>query len=138
MGDCGSTFLGYMIAVISLLGFKGATFTSLVIPVVILAVPIFDTLFAILRRIVHHRSIDEPDMNHLHHQLLKMKFSPKVTILIIYGIDILFSAVSVFYVLGDNQVSMIVYLIMMTLLLYIVVNTDILYDKKDKTKKLKK
>ena len=138
MGDCGSTFLGYMIAVISLLGFKGATFTSLVIPVVILAVPIFDTLFAILRRIIHHRSIDEPDMNHLHHQLLKMKFSPKVTILIIYGIDILFSAVSVFYVLGDNQVSMIVYLIMMTLLLYIVVNTDILYDKKDKTKKLKK
>ena len=133
MGDCGSTFLGYMIAVISLLGFKGATFTSLVIPVVILAVPIFDTLFAILRRIVHHRSIDEPDMNHLHHQLLKMKFSPKVTILIIYGIDILFSAVSVFYVLGDNQVSMIVYLIMMTLLLYIVVNTDILYDKKDYT-----
>ena len=120
MGDCGSTFLGYMIAVISLLGFKGATFTSLVI------------------RIIHHRSIDEPDMNHLHHQLLKMKFSPKVTILIIYGIDILFSAVSVFYVLGDNQVSMIVYLIMMTLLLYIVVNTDILYDKKDKTKKLKK
>lgn len=138
MGDCGSTFLGYMIAVISLLGFKGATFTSLVIPVVILAVPIFDTLFAILRRVIHHRSIDEPDMNHLHHQLLKMKFSPKITILIIYGIDILFSAVSVFYVLGDNQVSMIVYLIMMTLLLYIVVNTDILYDKKDKTKKLKK
>ena len=138
MGDCGSTFLGFMIAVIALLGFKGATFTSLVIPVVILAVPIFDTLFAILRRIIHHRSIDEPDMNHLHHQLLKMKFSPKVTILIIYGIDILFSAVSVFYVLGDNQVSMIVYLIMMTLLLYIVVNTDILYDKKDKTKKLKK
>ena len=138
MGDCGSTFLGFMIAVIALLGFKGATFTSLVIPIVILAVPIFDTLFAILRRLIHHKSIDEPDMNHLHHQLLKMKFSPRVTMLIIYGIDILFSAVSVFYVLGDNQISMIVYLIMMTLLLYIVVNTDILYDRKDKTKKLKK
>ena len=138
MGDCGSTFLGFMIAVIALLGFKGATFTSLVIPIVILAVPIFDTLFAILRRLIHHKSIDEPDMNHLHHQLLKMKFSPRVTMLIIYGIDILFSAVSVFYVLGDNQISMIVYLIMMTLLLYIVVNTDILNDRKDKTKKLKK
>ena len=140
MGDCGSTFLGFMIAVIALLGFKGATFTSLVIPIVILAVPIFDTLFAILRRLIHHKSIDEPDMNHLHHQLLKMKFSPRITMLIIYGIDILFSAVSVFYVLGDNQISMIVYLIMMTLLLYIVVNTDILYDKKDsdKTKKFKK
>ncbi len=135
MGDCGSTFLGFMIAVIALLGFKGATFTSLVIPVVILAVPIFDTLFAILRRIIKHKSIDEPDMNHLHHQLLKMKFSPKVTMLIIYGIDILFSTVSIFYVLGDNQVSMIVYLIMMTLLLYIVANTDILYEKKDKGKK---
>ena len=138
MGDTGSLFLGFMISVIALLGYKVTTFTSLVVPIVVLAIPIFDTLFAILRRIIHHRSIDEPDMNHLHHQLLKMKFSPKVTILIIYGIDILFSAVSVFYVLGDNQVSMIVYLIMMTLLLYIVVNTDILYDKKDKTKKLKK
>ena len=49
-----------------------------------------------------------------------MKFSPKVTILIIYGIDILFSAVSIFYVLGDNQIAIIVYLILMTLLLYIV------------------
>ncbi|MGN1379335.1 MAG: MraY family glycosyltransferase [Bacilli bacterium] len=135
MGDCGSTFLGFMIAVISLLGFKGATFTSLVIPIVILAVPIFDTLFAILRRLIHHKNIGEPDKNHLHHQLLKMKFSPKVTILIIYGIDMLFSAVSIFYVLGDNQIAIIVYLILMTLLLYIVVNTDILYEKKDKSKK---
>ncbi|MDD5865112.1 MAG: MraY family glycosyltransferase [bacterium] len=135
MGDCGSTFLGFMIAVISLLGFKGATFTSLVIPIVILAVPIFDTLFAILRRLIHHKSIGEPDKNHLHHQLLKMKFSPKVTILIIYGIDVLFSAVSIFYVLGDNQIAIIVYLILMTLLLYIVANTDILYEKKRKSKK---
>ena len=64
-----------------------------------------------------------------------MKFTPKVTILIIYGIDILFSAVSIFYVLGDNQIAIIVYLILMTLLLYIVANTDILYEKKRKSKK---
>ena len=64
-----------------------------------------------------------------------MKFSPKVTILIIYGIDMLFSAVSIFYVLGDNQIAIIVYLILMTLLLYIVANTDILYEKKRKSKK---
>lgn len=130
MGDCGSTFLGFMIAVIALLGFKVATITSLVIPIVILAIPIFDTLFAIFRRLLHHKRIDEPDKNHLHHQLLKMKFSPKKTILIIYFIDILFSLVSIFYVLGNNEYSLIIYLLLLVVLLYIVVNTDILYERK--------
>lgn len=128
MGDCGSTFLGFMISVIGLLGFKSATITSLVIPILVLAIPIFDTLFAILRRVIHHKSIGEADKKHLHHQLLKMKFSPRVTILIIYGIDILFSAVSIFYVLGDNQLAIIIYFILLVILLYIVLNTDILFE----------
>ena len=52
MGDTGSLFLGFTISVIGLLGFKAATLTSLVIPVVILAIPIFDTAFAIFRRLL--------------------------------------------------------------------------------------
>lgn len=128
MGDCGSTFLGFMIAIIALLGYKVTTITSLVIPVIILAVPIFDTLFAIIRRVLKHEKIGVPDKEHLHHQLLKMKFSPKKTILIIYSINILFSAVSILFVLGDNQFAMIVYIILMIVLLYIVVNTDILFE----------
>lgn len=132
IGDCGSTFLGFMIAVIALLGFKVTTITSLVIPLIILAIPIFDTALAILRRLINHKKIGEPDKQHFHHQLLKMKFSPRVSILIIYGINILFSTVSIFYVLGDNQIAMVIYIILMILLLYIVINTDILFEHKKK------
>ena len=135
MGDCGSTFLGFMISVIALLGFKVATLTSLVIPFVILAIPIFDTGFAILRRLINHRGIGTPDKEHFHHQLLKMKFSTRKTVLIIYFIDILFSSVSVLYALGDNQVAMIIYIILMLLLLYVVASTDILFEHKKKEDK---
>ena len=134
MGDSGSTFLGFMIAIIALLGFKVTTITSLAIPIVILAIPIFDTLFAILRRLIHHKNIGQPDKEHLHHQLLKMKFSPRKTILIIYGINILFSAVSIFYVVGDEYVAIVIYIILMVLLLYIVIHTDILFEHKKKEK----
>lgn len=130
MGDCGSTFLGLMISVVALLGFKGATLTSLIIPIVILAIPIFDTLFAILRRIIKHKKIGEPDKEHLHHQLLKMKFTPRKTIMIIYIINILFSIVTIFYCTGHSKLSMIVYIIPMLILIYIVINTDILFEHK--------
>lgn len=132
MGDCGSTFLGFMIAVIALLGFKVTTITSLVIPILILAIPIFDTALAILRRLVNHKKIGEPDKEHFHHQLLKMKFSPRVTVLIIYFINILFSAVSILYVLGDNKIAMYIYIILMLALIFIVMKTDILFEHKSK------
>ena len=75
MGDTGSLFLGFMISVfIALLGYKVTTFTSLVVPIVVLAIPIFDTLFAILRRLLKGQSIAEADKEHFHHQLLKMKY----------------------------------------------------------------
>ena len=134
MGDCGSTFLGFMIAIIALLGFKVTTLTSLIIPVIILAVPIFDTVLAILRRIIHHKKIGEPDKEHFHHQLLKMRFSPRKTIIIIYAINILFSAVSIFYILGDNKAAIITYIVLMIILLFIVIKTDILFVHKRKAK----
>lgn len=132
MGDSGSLFLGYIISIIALLGFKVATITSLIIPVVILAIPIFDTLLAILRRLLHHQNIGRADKEHFHHQLLKMRYSPVASILIIYAINILFAAISIFFVLGDNQVAIGIYIILMILLLYIVLNTDILFDHTEK------
>ena len=89
-GDAGSTFLGLMISVIFLLGFKTTTLTSLIIPCLILAIPIMDTLFAILRRKLKGQKIDHADREHIHHQLLK-KFDKKSTLLMIYAINILFS-----------------------------------------------
>jgi len=82
MGDTGSTFLGLMISVIMLLGFKTVTLTSLVIPLILLILPITDTLFAIIRRTLQKKSIGEADKKHLHHQLLK-KISTRKKILVI-------------------------------------------------------
>ena len=136
MGDTGSLFLGFMIAVISLLGFKMTTITSLLVPLLILAIPIFDTLLAIFRRLLKGESIGTPDKEHFHHQLLKMKFSTRKSVLIIYFINILFSAVSIFYVIVDNQIAIGLYVALMILLLFLVLKTDILFaHKKEKLRK---
>lgn len=135
LGDTGSMFLGFIIAVISLLGFKVATITSLIIPLCILAIPIFDTLLAILRRLLNGKKIGEPDKEHLHHQLLKMKFSTRTSVLIIYSINIIFAIVSILFVLGDKQVALLIYILLMILLLFLVLRTDILFNhKKDRDK----
>lgn len=135
MGDSGSLFLGFTISVIALLGFKATTLTSLVIPLLILAIPIFDTLLAIFRRLLKGESIGTPDKEHIHFQLLKMKFSIPATVLIIYLIDILFASVSIFFVLGDQKLAMGIYVVLMLLLLFLVINTDVLFQHKKKDKK---
>ena len=140
MGDTGSQFLGFIIAIISLLGFKNVTFNSLVVPIIILAIPIFDTLFAILRRFLKGESIGTPDKEHFHHQLLKMKFSTKITVLIIYIIDIAFATTSILITLGDNKIASYIYIGLVVLLIIIVWKTDILFEhkkRKDKKKKQK-
>lgn len=128
MGEIGSMFLGFMIAVVCLLGFKAVTLTSLVVPMLILAIPILDTLFAILRRIIHHKPIYEADRQHLHHQLLNKKFSQKTTVLIIYAVSILFSSASVFYVLKDKKIGAIIYIILVLLITWVVLTTNIVTD----------
>ena len=132
MGDTGSLFLGFMISVIALLGYKVTTFTSLVVPIIILAIPIFDTLFAILRRFLKGQNIGVADKEHFHHQLLKMRYSPTTSIIIIYIIDLAFAAVSIFYILGDNQIAIGIYIILMIMLLFVVLKTDILFDHSNK------
>ncbi len=130
MGDSGSLFLGFTISIIALLGFKATTLTSLIIPILILAIPIFDTAFAIFRRLLKGEKISTPDKEHLHFQLLKMKFSMTATVLIIYGINILFASVSIFFVLGDQKIAMYIYVVLMLLLLFLVMKTDILFKHK--------
>ena len=140
MGDSGSMFLGYIIAVIALLGFKNITLTSVIIPMLLLAIPIMDTLFAILRRLINHKPIGEPDKNHFHHQLLKLNLSKRKTVLIIYLIDILFAVASILYavgnrMLGTNIYGIIIYVVLLALTLVLVLRTNIIWDhnkKKDK------
>lgn len=90
MGDSGSTFLGYMLACISIEGlFKGYAIISFAVPLLIVALPLFDTSTAILRRIKNKKPIMSPDRGHLHHKLIDMGFSQKQAVLILYGISAL-------------------------------------------------
>lgn len=100
MGDCGALFLGFMISVISLLGFgyKSSTFFTLGAPIIVLAVPIMDTLMAILRRKLRKKKFSEADREHLHHQLMfNLNLGQKKSVLILYGATILFSLSSYIY-----------------------------------------
>ena len=97
MGDTGALFLGFIISVLSLLGFKNVTFISFVIPVIILGVPISDTIFAILRRIINKKPLSAPDKSHLHHCMLRIGFTHRQTVLLIYAMAALFGLVAVIY-----------------------------------------
>lgn len=102
MGDTGAMFLGYMIGVLSILGFKNATLFSLIVPIAILGVPILDTLLAIVRRVVHKKPLYSPDKMHLHHCLLNLGFGHRQTVILIYCIGALFSVVAIIF----NQSTM--------------------------------
>ncbi|MBM7551705.1 glycosyltransferase family 4 protein [Thalassobacillus pellis] len=98
MGDTGSLFLGYSVAVLSMLGlFKSLTFFSFVIPILVLAIPIFDTLFSILRRLINKKPVLEADNQHIHYQLIASGFSHRTTVLIIYAFSALFGVLAVFF-----------------------------------------
>jgi UDP-GlcNAc:undecaprenyl-phosphate GlcNAc-1-phosphate transferase len=85
MGDAGSHFLGFTIAALSVLqNWKVATGIVFAVPVLILAVPIFDTAFAIIRRLRRGQPIFSPDKGHLHHRLLKMGLDQRLVVLTIY------------------------------------------------------
>ena len=133
-GDA-STFLGFIIGVITLLEFKGPALISFFIPVAILGIPILDTLFAIIRRLLKGQPPFKADREHLHHQLLGITSSQLKTVLIIYFIDILFAAASICYVLADKTVGKIIYAI---IFIWFILNTTIISDKNPRrTKKLK-
>lgn len=145
MGETGSMFLGFIISVVCLEGFKAVTLTSLVVPLLILAIPIFDTLCAIIRRIIHRKPIYIADKQHLHHQLLNKDHSQRTTVLIIYLINIIFSLASILYVIRDRKLGIVIYIILTLIILWIVLTTNILFDKvvikfgknKEQSKKVK-
>ena len=88
MGDTGSTFLGFILATVSVQGlFKFYTIISFAVPFLMLALPIFDTCFAILRRVSRGQSPMAPDRGHIHHRLIDMGFSQKQAVAVLYVIS---------------------------------------------------
>ena len=104
MGDSGSYFLGFVLACTALMGSsqKASTSVALLAPVIALGVPIFDTLFAIIRRFLERRPLFSPDRGHLHHRLLDMGVTHRRAVLILYGISIVFTAAAIGISLGRD------------------------------------
>ncbi|WP_281714294.1 MraY family glycosyltransferase [Allobaculum stercoricanis] len=111
MGDCGSLFLGCMIASISLLGFKSSTMMTLSFPILILILPIIDTFSAILRRKIKHIPFDQADRSHLHHQLMA-RFGQTTSVLIMCAITFGFG-MSAFVYIHDRRIGMLLMFILM-------------------------
>ncbi|MEC1523416.1 MraY family glycosyltransferase [Neobacillus niacini] len=115
MGDTGALFLGFIISVLSLLGYKNVTFISFIIPVIILGVPISDTFFAIMRRIINKQPLSAPDKSHLHHCLLRLGYSHRQTVLLIYAMAAFFGLVAVIY--SQARIGVSIFLICLIILL---------------------
>ncbi len=100
MGDCGSLFIGFFIASISLMGFKSSTFITLGFPILLLSVPIIDTLSAIARRKLSGKSFSDADKMHFHHMLME-RFGHRNSVFIIYAITICFGLSAYVYILNN-------------------------------------
>lgn len=129
MGDTGSLFIGFMIATISLLGFKSTAFLTLGPAIFMLAIPILDTFLSIVRRKLRGQAITTADKEHLHHTLMyKMNLSQTKTVLIIYGITFYFSQVSFVYLI--NKMVALYMLIFSAIIIELFIETTGMISKK--------
>jgi UDP-GlcNAc:undecaprenyl-phosphate GlcNAc-1-phosphate transferase len=104
MGDSGSYFLGYLLATSSIMAplQKASTAVSLLVPVVALGLPIFDTLFSMLRRYLERRPVFAPDRGHVHHRLIDMGITHRRAVVTLYGACIVLAASAVAIALGRD------------------------------------
>ncbi len=118
MGDTGSLLIGFLLATISVEGLiKSATTLAVAIPILALGVPVFDTAFAIIRRLVNKRPIMEADKGHLHHKLLEHGLSQKQTVLVLYFISAVLGGSAVFISESSKMTAYQVLLIIATIVL---------------------
>ncbi len=121
MGDTGSTFLGFVLAVTSILGvFKGYALLAVSVSVLCLGLPVFDTVFAMLRRMAKHQPIMQPDRGHLHHRLIDRGFSQKQAVLILYAISLCLGCLAIFISFKDSRIIVVVLLtvILLSFIIY--------------------
>jgi len=106
MGDSGSYFLGFVLATTALAGGglqqKASTAVSLLVPVLALGVPIFDTFFSMFRRVLERRPIFSADRGHVHHRLLDLGLTHRRAVVFLYGISSLLAAGAIAISLGRS------------------------------------
>lgn len=118
MGDSGSLFVGFVIAAISLEGAqKSSTAVVLLIPVVVLGVPIADTLLAIVRRLSKGISPFTADKEHIHHRLLSMGLSSRQVTLVLYGVCSLLGVTALLMTAVNNKVLTLILIILSVMMI---------------------
>jgi UDP-GlcNAc:undecaprenyl-phosphate GlcNAc-1-phosphate transferase len=96
----GALFVGFCLATIAAVGaFKAATAMALLVPVLILGVPIFDSMFVVVRRLVKGQAIYKADKSHLHHRLLARGFTQRSTVFILYAVSLGLSTLALLLVI---------------------------------------
>jgi hypothetical protein len=120
MGDCGSLFLGFTIATASVMtAAKSEALVGLGLPILVLGIPILDTLLSIVRRVLHRRGISSPDQAHFHHVLLSKGLRHQHVVMMAYGATLLITGLGLFMFIANSTQSVLVFLGCLILLMLI-------------------
>lgn len=118
MGDTGSTFLGYVLAVTSCIGvYKSYAVLSIVISILAVALPILDTLFAMIRRAINRKPLMSADRGHLHHRLIDSGYSHKQAVIILYGLSLFSAIIAILIAIQNYQATIVVFIFFCILML---------------------
>jgi len=124
MGDCGSLFLGFSLAAASVMCVsKSMALVGLALPALALGIPIFDTIFSMLRRFLERRSLFAPDRSHFHHRLLDLGLRHRHAVMAIYLATLLAAGLGLLMMVSQNAGSLVVFggVLLLILLLFRVV-----------------
>jgi len=120
MGDSGSLFIGFTIAAASVMCVsKSTALVGLALPALALGIPIFDTLFSMLRRFLERRSLFAPDRSHIHHRLVAMGLCHRHAVLIIYGATVLAAGLGLWMMASDNTISLVIFGVSLLMIVFL-------------------
>ena len=116
LGEAGSTFLGFMLAVLAIkinvyglwdvalaLGLERLQLISFLIPLIVLGIPIFDTYFVFINRYLHNIKFSQPGKDHSHHRIYLMGFSQRATVLTLYAVQVVLGSIALAMIRSDLQ-----------------------------------
>lgn len=130
MGDTGSMFLGFILAGMSIQGtVKYATTIIMFIPLLIIGLPLYDTLVTMLRRFIQGSSIMEPDKQHFHHRMLSMGLNQKQVAILSYIVNIVLGILALIILFSDNSNMLIIILAITVITLFMIVENFIFTKK---------
>ena len=121
MGDSGSMFIGYILAILSLRSqSKAHAVVSIMVPIIAMGLPILDTTLAFMRRIMRHQSIFAADKQHIHHFLLSLGFNQRKTVFILYSISIIFTILAMLMIFNSNIDTFLIVLVFAIIIIVII------------------